>query len=258
MIELFISDIDGCLSEVYLRHNLTAFQTIASLSDRSRTECGLPEWSLCSGRSGPYVEAMAQLYGLTQPVLFEGGAGMLHLSTGQVQWHPAFEEGLSLEIQEVQHWLQQAIIGSLITYDYGKRTQAGVVCPDRAALARFFPIVEQHILQHYPNLVAFQTPYSVDVIPKATTKADGILWLSRITGIPLHKMAYIGDAGMDIGALKLVGFPFAPANAHESVKALGIQITTGSYVEGVLEAYDWCVSWNRMKQYGRDTLPVGV
>jgi len=256
MIALFVSDIDGCLSEVYEPHNLPTFQRISGFVGKK--EPCFPEWSLCSGRSGPYVEAMAQVFGISQSVLFEAGAGMFNLNTGVVKWHPAYDERVEQAIQEVQKWLQLAIRGTNLVYDYGKRTQAGVVCPSRDELAAFFPVVERYIDQHYPELVAFFTPYSIDVVPKETTKADGLRWLSKETGIPLHKMAYIGDAGMDIGALKLVGFPFAPANAHSSVKALGIPITTGSFVEGVLEAYNWCVSWNHMKSKGRDTVPEGL
>lgn len=255
MISLFISDIDGCLSETYQPFELEAFQKLAMYARLAQTDALYPALSLCSGRSGPYVEAVAQALGVVHPVLFEAGGGMMSLKTSLVKWHPHFSPEIEQDIAAMRAWMIAAVQHTPLMFDYGKRTQAGIVSNDLAAVAAFAHQVSDYVAANHPNLVVFATAYSVDVVPVHTTKADGMHWLSQETQIPLHKMAYIGDSGMDCGALKTIGFPFAPANAVEAVKALRIPILPSSHIQGVLQAYEWCASWNRMKAHGRDTLP---
>ena len=57
-------------------------------------------------------------------------------------------------------------------------------------------------------------------------------------------MAFIGDANGDLGALETVGYSFAPANATAEVKARVQLVTDGWGIDGVLEAYRWCLARN--------------
>ena len=63
-------------------------------------------------------------------------------------------------------------------------------------------------------------------------------------GIDIDEVAFIGDTGGDIGALKAVGFSFAPQNAQAQVKEIVDVVTDGAVLDGVIEAYHWCVRHN--------------
>ena len=59
-----------------------------------------------------------------------------------------------------------------------------------------------------------------------------------------EEIAFIGDTSGDIEALEAVGFSFAPTNAVERVKDIVQIVTEGAVMDGVLEAYRWCVRHN--------------
>lgn len=259
MVSLFITDIDGCLSEVYQPYALEGWKQLAAYARAAETDPALPKLAVCSGRSGPYVEAVSQALGLNVFSLFEAGAGMINTRTGETRWNPNFDTQAEADMQAVQVWMKaEAMHQPDLAFDYGKRTQSGVVSASEAALEAFRPRVEAFVAAHYPQFVVFHTRFSIDVVPQNTTKREGMMWIAEVMQTPQHKIAYIGDSVMDVEALKGVGFPFAPANAVPDVKVLGIQTTMNPYLEGVLEAYEWCASWNRMKMFGRDTVPTGV
>jgi hydroxymethylpyrimidine pyrophosphatase-like HAD family hydrolase len=86
---------------------------------------------------------------------------------------------------------------------------------------------------------------SIDVVPRSLEKEAGMRWLSKVTGVSLQNMAYIGDANGDIGALQLVGHSFAPANAAADVKSVVDTVTNGSDIDGVIEAYQTVISARR-------------
>lgn len=181
MINLFISDIDGCLAEPYQPWDLNGLELLARYAraadalDRGGTR---PVVSLCSGRAYAYVEAMTQALGLTTPVLFESGAGLFHPEQAKTTWNPAFTKAVEAQLNDVREWmLETCVPGTSLSLDYNKRTQAGVVSPDTAEIERFIPEVEAYVEEHAPDLHVFPTHVSIDVVPPTITKRDGLEWL---------------------------------------------------------------------------------
>jgi hypothetical protein len=249
MTKLFVSDIDGCLAMPYEPYDLDRFQEMAAHA-AAAPKAGIadrrPAVSLCSGRSYAYVEAMAQALGLTTPVLFESGGGMFDPVAAQTVWHPDFTPEVEAQIQEIRRWMQKTLCGSdtQTFVDHNKRTQAGVASPDTAEIKAHLPTVQAFVESVNPDFHVFTTHISIDVLPATITKKQGLEWLGRHLGIPVKEMAYIGDTGGDLPALKAVGASFAPANAEEAVRQ-GVDIVTDSPVlAGTLEAYAWCMQHN--------------
>ena len=257
-IRLFISDIDGCLAEPYHPYDLDRFSQLAAWIE----EAGLPQdtrtmpaFSICSGRAYPYVEALTQALGVQVPVLFEAGGGLFDPRTAQVTWHPAFRPEVEAAIGAVKAWLIDTIVpGTAFIYDYGKRTQAGVIGPNAEEVEAKVPIVEAYVAEHHPALRVFHTSVSIDVLSAEITKRQGVHWLAEHVNVPLDAMAYLGDTGGDLEALGEVGFSFAPANGTDAVKERVLTVTQGAGIEGVLEAYSWCCAHNRSVQ--PDAAPI--
>ncbi len=247
MIRLFVSDIDGCLSEPfrpYDRDRLDAIARLAASGDARRVPVTPPAFSICTGRPYAYTEAMTQLLGLTTPVLFEAGAGMFDPVTTRTVWHPAFDRALEAEVEDLRSWLSSEVQGTDLFVDLGKRTQASIIGPARGAIYGMLPAVRERLAAHHPDFVAVTTPVSIDILGRRLTKAHGLEWMSAELRIPLSEMAFIGDTDGDVGGLRAVGRSFAPSNASAEVLGVVDVVTEGAAAGGVHEAYLACIRVN--------------
>lgn len=248
MIDLFVSDIDGCLAEPFTPYDLATMQLLAEAIATAGADGrdGWPPFTLCTGRPQPYVEAMTQALGLQLPALFEAGGGLFHPTQGQHHWSPHFDADAEAGIAEVRRWLMADVLPtSSLMLDHAKRTQAGVIGPDEEEVQRLVPRITAFADDLGIGFTTYHTPVSIDVTPRGITKDVGIAWLADELGVSLDRLAYIGDTGGDIDALRKVGFAFAPANANPEVKAVVDTVTEGAVLDGVLEAYTRCRQYNR-------------
>lgn len=248
MIKLFVTDIDGCLAEPYTGYDLDGLATLRRYAQDAGPPTAAhptPAVSICSGRPYPYVEAMTQALDLTVPVLFEAGGGRFDPVAAQTTWNPAFTDEVEAEIEEVRHWLvTHCIPGTSLSLDHAKRTQAGVVSPDRDTIADVRARTEQFVANNVPDLRVFTTDVSVDVLPPGVTKHNGLQWLTDHLDVEMAEVAYIGDTGSDVAALRAVGTSFAPANANEAVRHAVDHVMDAPVLEGTLAAYRHCLELN--------------
>jgi hypothetical protein len=244
MIDLFVSDIDGCLAEPYAAYDLDGFQALAERA--ARDDAAGPALSLCSGRPYSYVEAVTQALGLTTPVLFESGGGCFDPVAAETRWHPRFTDALDEQMQAVRRWMTQDLVpGTRGSVDHGKRTQAGVVTPDSGEVPALRRRVEAFVASEGLEVRVFQTDNSVDVVAPGITKREGLAWLGDRLDVSLEAMAYIGDTEGDLDALEAAGYAFAPRNAAAAVREAVSHVTDGAVIDGTLEAYDRCTAHNR-------------
>lgn len=248
MIRLFVSDIDGCLAEAYRPYDLAGFGELAGFIAEAPTLDGArraPAFSICSGRPYSYVEAVTQALGVRLPVLFESGGGMFDPVRASVRWHPALTAALEADLEVLRRWFREAVVpGTSMMLDFGKRTQAGIIGPDADEVAALVPEIEAYTARHFPHFCVFSTSVSIDVVPKAITKREGLAWLADVLGCPLSEVAFIGDTDGDLGALAAAGVGFAPANATAAVKAAADEVLPGRVLDAVLAAYRWCLRHN--------------
>jgi phosphoglycolate phosphatase len=240
-VRLFVSDIDGCLSEPYRPYDLRKMASLVELVRQEET----PLFSLCSGRAYPYVEAMTQVLGLTTPVLFESGGGMFDPVEASIRWNPHFSKEVEDTFASIREWLIRTIVpGSSLMYDYGKRTQTGVIGPRPEDVARNVPIIEDHIETNYPGFRVFHTDVSIDVVYAEITKRQALEWMANTLGMDVSEFAYIGDTNGDLEALRLVGRSFAPANGTPEVRAAVQTVCSCPLLPAVIEAFRTCVDEN--------------
>jgi hypothetical protein len=247
-VRLFVSDIDGCLGEPYQAFDLVAVSHLATMA----REGGLlgsspifPAFSLCSGRPFPYVEALTQALGLVVPVIFESGGGLFDPATATVHWHPSFSPEVREEVEALGRWMVETCIpGTSLLFDFAKRTQPGMISPYPEEIDRWMPVVQERVDLHHPRLIVHRTHVSIDVLPEGISKDIGLAWMADRVGVDLTHVAYIGDSGGDLAALRVVGTSFAPENAISAVKTV-VQRVTSPRIAGVVEAYEACVARNR-------------
>ena len=246
MIRLLLLDIDGCLSEPYTPFRLDAFARLRACIARAETDPRVPRIGLCSGRSYAYVEATAQALGLRAPALFESGGGRFDLPEARITWNRALTPAVEADLNALRAFLLERVVpqSETVSFDYGKRSQAGVVSPVPGECDAFVPAVEAHVAEHFPDLIAYHTPYSVDVVPAALTKARAVADLAAAEGLALGEVAFVGDTVGDAEALRLVGHGFAPANADAAARAAADTVTRGAITDGAEEALAWCLAAN--------------
>lgn len=253
MLKLFISDIDGCVSEPYQPYDLETLTEVARLANEAGLpgETDRPAFSLCSGRSYAYVEAVTQMLGLKSSVLFESGGGLFDPVEATVVWNPVFTDEVEEQLDAFQRWVMEELMpGTSIMYDHGKHAQRGIVTTDADELAMAVERIRERVAQHHPDLIAFDTPVSVDVVARGITKRQGIEWLCGRYGLSMDEAAFIGDTNGDLPALEAVGAAFAPANAVDEVRRRVANVTDASVARGVLEAYHWCLQANEEEAAG--------
>ena len=250
MVQLFVSDIDGCLSEPYDRMDLPALVRLADYVDRGGavgSDPIYPAFSICSGRPLPYVECLTQMLGIRVPVLFESGGGMFDPRTAEVIWSPLLTDSLRKQLDEVEAWMiHEGIPGTSMVYDYAKRTQAGVIGPDHDEITACIPRVQHFVDANGFDLLVQPTHLSIDVVATGITKEIGLDWLADTVDISTHQFAYIGDSIGDLAALQRVGHSFAPENAIDQVKS-SVDVVTPPRAQGVLKAVETCILKNQQK-----------
>lgn len=245
MIKLFLADIDGCLAAPYQPYDLDGFRMLADFARRAETDPSLPRLGICSGRAYAYVEAVAQALGLRGPALFESGGGRFDLPDARIRWSPHLTPEVEQALGGVRAYFHREVLpGSGFAYDYGKRAQSGVVGTNAEEVERMAQEVDRIVSASFPTLAVHATPVSIDVVPRALTKRVGIETVAEQEGLAMAEVAFIGDTSGDIEALEAVGFSFAPQNAAQPVKDVVGVVTRGAVMDGVLEAYRWCVRHN--------------
>lgn len=246
MIRLFLADIDGCLSEPYAPFDLAGFRTLRQWGERAETDARYPRLGVCSGRSYAYVEAVSQALGLRAPALFESGGGRFDLDTARITWNPALTPEVEEALDACRAFLLAEVVpqSETIAFDYGKRSQAGIVSAVVGECEAFLPETEAFVAALGADLRAYHTPYSVDVVPASLTKVRALRWLAESDGHDLAQVAFIGDTNGDAPAIEATGLGFAPQNAAEPAKAAADVVTEAPLLEGVLEAYRACLARN--------------
>ena len=245
MIKLFLADIDGCLSQPYQDIRLDEWQRLREWAAMAESNPLYPQLGLCSGRPYSYVEAVAQMLGIRGPILFESGTGRLQLPEGIITWSDDLTQEVERELEDVREFIHREIASAHpVTVEHGKRAQAGVISLDPDVLKWVIQQLHDLVDNSYPDLIVADTDVSVDVHPRFLTKQTAVEWVARELDLELSEIAFIGDSRGDVGALSVVGKSFAPSNAQPIVKDVVDTITSGSVIDGTIEAYEWCIRYN--------------
>lgn len=247
MIKLFISDIDGCLSTPFQVPDWELLSQIRRINKQSEKDIAVPPLTICSGRPMSYVETVVQWLGIKIPSVFES-AGVFTLESNEVEFLSVFDEEAEQQVNEIKDWLHENIIPNYrdMIMEFTKRMDAGIIHLDTEVIDEVFPEVREFIQENYPRFEVHNTDVSINIILEGNNKRNGIQELCKRMDVDPSEVAYIGDSSGDIPGLKLVGHPFAPANASDAVKQHA-EVLDESTTEAVLKAYRQVIESNRKK-----------
>jgi hydroxymethylpyrimidine pyrophosphatase-like HAD family hydrolase len=184
---------------------------------------------LCTGRSAPYVESLAQCFGLQSaayPCIVEGGAALFEVRLDRVT---ALQPGDDLarldSLMPTTGW--RAELGKLHCRSYYP--------DDIDDLITLSAVVEGIASGHGLNVEITTSAAAVDVTSRGVSKGAAMRHWCQLMGIDPAATVGIGDWHNDLSFLKAVGLACAPANAHPSVRAQVHYVSPQAHTAGVID-----------------------
>ena len=245
MIKLFVTDLDGCITFPFRTPKWETVSKIRELNIKSRESEHIPPLTICTGRPYPYAEAVAQWLDVRHPFVFES-AGLYIRDENRIHTALKNSSGELDPIREMRNWMEQKIIPDFPTADveFTKRMDAGIVAPEKKVIDQIIPIVKKKLENEFPQLEMHITDVSVNVLLPGNNKLQGMKLLAEHLNITLDNIAYIGDTGGDVMALREVKLPFSPKNATAAVKKISTNLSVETS-DAVLEAYQRVIDYNK-------------
>jgi hydroxymethylpyrimidine pyrophosphatase-like HAD family hydrolase len=226
---LVCCDNEGCIIDAKGR----AFDNRA-LADLADAIAAFPgTFTICTGRSQPYVEAMVQTLGLVDseiPCVCEGG-GLLYVPRS--------------DRYEV---IGQKIIGDAVrtllppgSYreELGKLSCHTVYPEPGYTVEGLFDLI---VAGGLTGVELNRSIASVDITPKGVDKAHGIAEILIRTGLGWSDVLAIGDSWNDLPMLRSAGLAACPANAVAEVKAVADYVSPEPSTRGVIDILRWASS----------------
>jgi HAD superfamily hydrolase (TIGR01484 family) len=250
MTQLFVLDVDGCISFPFKPPEWKSLQKIRDYNAQSSKVDYIPALSLCTGRPHPYAECVAQWMGISKPFIFESGGGMYNPKSNQLKFNPLVESHHLEKVEQMKDFFNKKLLEEYpeAYQEFSKRTDCGIVHADPLAIQAMMPKVQDHMkkLDMMHEFEMHHTDISINVILSKCNKGEAIKWLAQELDLsPTRHIAYIGDSSGDQPALQLVNNAFAPANATSAVRAMPfVKTMKNTATEAVLEAYEEIIQEN--------------
>lgn len=240
-MKLIVLDIDGVLSLGEANSfDLTLFKRLATLNQQARSDASVPAVTLNTGRPSPYVEAVMQAIDGWQPALYESGAGLYSPETYQFQETPLMKKDDKQALNLVLGIVDKALVQTGKAYwQPGKTICHSLFAISPLTIEDITEEVTVTLAQYSENFIAVPAIIALNIQPKHISKGTGLEWLAQVTGIDMAAMAGAGDSTADADFLKLIGYPAAPANATDNVKAVAKYVSPHNAATGLHDILDY-------------------
>jgi hydroxymethylpyrimidine pyrophosphatase-like HAD family hydrolase len=219
-----------------MTYDLRVLDSLAKLNGRARRGESVPAVTLCTGRSGAYVDAMMQTIDGFLPAIFENGAGLYFPEGYRFAWNPSIPSSARTTMLRVRELVERQVVQAGIGYVQPGKEMALTLFPmpgytlDEVGWASL-----EALKGHGLRCTVEVSVTSVGIWLDGINKGEGVKWLARQTGTPLERMVGVGDAGGDNSFLEIVGLAAAPANAEAEVKACAQYVSPHENGQGLLD-----------------------
>ena len=227
-MDVVVFDIDGCITSG--KGCVTSSLLLAALSDEVLRKEKI--YTLCTGRSAPYVEAIAQVIGIDQWCVCENGAYLYHPKTDEVIYNPLIKSEALAALLLLNQLFRQEQYRNVCKIELGKEVCISLN-PLNISVEALFEMVAK---ESDPNLLYVNHSASaVDITPKGVDKGTGLKLLAQIVGFNLSDVLAVGDSSGDLPFMKLSGKTACPANASDAVKMIADYISPYPTTAGVVD-----------------------
>jgi hydroxymethylpyrimidine pyrophosphatase-like HAD family hydrolase len=230
-IRLIYSDNEGCiLPGKGLAFPLDDLKRLRRLLKRLRStgdSASEVYFSICTGRSIAYIEAMLQVLDLQDshiPCVCEGGA---------VLYWPYKDSWEPLAVPPEREALLQVVRGMDYRPELGKAVCLSLYPNHPTKVTDLFAAY-----QASPLFKKYHITWSlaaVDITPFGVNKLSGLVEACTRLGITLDEVLTVGDAANDLPMLQASGYSACPANASDEVKAVVDFVSPSPSTRGLIE-----------------------
>lgn len=245
-LHLVVVDLDGCLTRGEAQPlDFGVLERVASLNDRASKDPSRPAITLCTGRPAPYVEVVMQAIHAFVPAIYENGGGLYFPSPYSFRQNAAITPAMKEDLARLKTLLQRELVEPGLAYFQPGKEVSLTLFPGRdIGLGDLYRKASQVVPEG--RFVVEETTSCLNILFRGVDKEEGVRWLSRETGVPLARMAGIGDSTSDLKFLRLVGWAAAPANASREVRKRVHYVSPYEDGEGLLDIL------NRLLKKGED------
>ena len=247
-IRVVLVDIDGVVTPGEGRQaDLAVLSGLREINAAAAADPSVPALALCTGRQAPYVEVFAQLTGTFLPSIFEHGAGLFVPDPFRYLFHSSLPPDVHERLVAIRAALTPTLLQpgrafiqpgketTMTLYPLGAATVDDVLASARDALVAF------------SDFAVVRNTTCVEILPAGIDKAAGFRWLSSELSLAPEVFAGVGDAETDLGFLRLVGWPAAPANAVPEVADAARYVSGLPDGRGLLDILERVVATNRSR-----------
>jgi hydroxymethylpyrimidine pyrophosphatase-like HAD family hydrolase len=233
LIRLLVFDIDGVLTRGEGKAlDLDLLKDLALLNQAARKDPALPGVTLCTGRPSPYVEVMLQAIDGHLPGIFENGAGLYVPSDYKFLPHPDLQH--RTDMRGIRKRLEETLVkDGTANFQPGKEYTLTLLPTEPTEKYKLHDQTLDALGMFDGTFDLASSPSCLNILPHNIHKGRGIEFLCTQTGYNPSELLGVGDSGVDIQFLSLVGFSAAPANADQEIKEIVQYISPYLRGEGV-------------------------
>ena len=257
-IDLLVSDVDGTL----VRPDKTIAPATVAAIGRLRT-AGI-RFSIISARPARGMRYPIETLGIDQPTAAFNGATVANadgsVAVAKHLSDPAAAEalavldrpGLEIWVFADDKWMTRDPDGAFVPRERRAVGFEPTIVPDFAGIGRIDKIVAAST--DHARLAALEgqmsaamegraravrsQPYYLDVTHPEGDKGHGVMALAAVMGIPMERVAVIGDAQNDVPMFLRAAFSIAMGQAQDEVKAKATYVTGSNEEDGIAQAID--------------------
>ncbi len=237
LFSLIVTDVDGCIGAGEGKaYDPDVIRQLADLNRAAQRGEPVPAVTLCTGRPGAYVDAMMQILTVscrrssrTAPACTSRAVTSLN----GIRPFPGRHARPSSRC--AASWRRQSWIPASATSSPGKELALTLFPQPGHTLTEVGAVTERAFAgRDVPCRVEVGVT-SIGIWLEGVDKGAGLRWLADETGVPLSRIAAIGDDTGDISFLKLAGYSAAPQNAIPAVKDVVDYVSPFTFGQGVLD-----------------------
>ncbi len=251
-IKLVVTDIEGCLNLDEKTYDFEALAWIRLANQLARHDNVIPFITVCSGRQQAFVEAIIRMIGGRIPAIFENGCGLFFPTRrlhDENEWHPSLNypdvASNYVKVRQIVEKICERVGARRVI---GKEILLSLHPRPPVSVEELYLMVDKTLAKRGITASISNSASAVDIAPIGIDKGTGLQWLiSKLTQefpLELSNVAGIGDSKGDLPFLHLVGFPAAPSNAAEEVKAIAAYCSPATNGQAVIDIMQQCIATN--------------
>lgn len=237
MIDLIISDIDGCLQpESSSAMDLDSLAKIAAWNRTAAQRRDRPIVTLCSGRPQPFAEAMCKLIGnLSVPCIAENGVWLYHPGTNEYAMDPAITPDHRAAVRDAAAWLETEFGPDGVSQQPGKMASISLYHRNPEHLRSISPRIETEFAARGWPIRVSMTWFYINCDLQHVSKATGMQRLLKMLDLAPARVAGIGDTMSDLAIREHCGWFACPRNAADQIKRHADYVADEPEARGVVQ-----------------------